>query len=383
MDAIQQLLSGLQKIPTAIAGGPVDLSNLVLGVLSGKGLSGVAEKPVGGSAWLNEKFGIEGGGIISDAIEMAGSSINPAAAAKSLAILVPAIIAKDANTVLKAQRALRKGADPHEVFADTGVYKNPASDDLMAVISDEGSKLRTQQLEMALYQGPYKPGPSALVSHDMFSSSALEDLLYHPELYARVPALKDLPVTGAPFKFGSAAYYPAEKIVRMGTQNSLPDFHSTLLHEVQHATQDYFSLPVGGSPDDFFLDPKAFAAAEKTVQELRQGLMEQIKAGTAPPESAAWLDSLQSHARTLSNADAAATKNYYSLAGEAEARLVQELFDLGPEFSKVYPPMLMEAELATRGLDSSQLINRANGPLQKVDTDPVVQAILEFARNRK
>lgn len=70
-------------------------------------------------------------------------------------------------------------------------------------------------------------------------------------------------------------------------------------------------------------------------------------------------------------------------AGEAEARLVQELFDLGPEFSKVYPPMLMEAELATRGLDSSQLINRANGPLQKVDTDPVVQAILEFARNRK
>ena len=111
--------------------------------------------------------------------------------------------------------------------------------------------------------------------------------------------------------------------------------------------------------------------------------MGHIKAGTAPPESATLLDSLQSHARTLSNADAAATKNYYSLAGEAEARLVQELFDLGPEFSKVYPPMLMEAELATRGLDSSQLINRANGPLQRVDGDPVIEAILEFARNRK
>jgi hypothetical protein len=105
----------------------VDLSNLVLGVLSGKGLSGVAEKPVGGSAWLNEKFGIQGEGLISDAVEMAGSSVNPAGLAKSLAILVPAIVTKDANTILKAQRALKKGADPAEVFADTGIYKNPAS----------------------------------------------------------------------------------------------------------------------------------------------------------------------------------------------------------------------------------------------------------------
>ena len=159
----------------------MDLSNLVLGVLSGKGLSGVAEKPVGGSAWLNEKFGIEGGGIISDAIEMAGSSINPAGLAKSLAILVPAIVTKDANTILKAQRALKKGADPAEVFADTGIYKNPASKDLMSVISDANSRLRTENLNITQSQIT-TDGPTAMLSLAWDAKPKLSDLLDHPEL---------------------------------------------------------------------------------------------------------------------------------------------------------------------------------------------------------
>lgn len=383
MDTVQELLTGLKKIPTALAGGPVDLSNLVLGVISGKGLSGLTEKPVGGSAWLNEKFGIEGGGLVSDAVELIGSSINPATAAKSLAILVPALVTKDANTVLKAQRALRKGADPHEVFADTGIYQNPASGDLMSVISDAEARLRPEQLRITSMPSVWKEGPFTLVSHNIFESSALEDLMYHPELYDRVPELKDIPVSGLSGGYNKAAYYADGKNIRVGPQDSLPQFLSITLHETQHAVQDLFSLPRGGMPENFLSDPKALEQGIITIQDLKQSLKEQIKKGVLPAESSSLADSLESHVKLLQETQRSATRGYLSLAGEAEARLVEEMYQLGPEFSRVYPPMLMEAELGSYGLDIGQLINKDTSSIRKVDQDPVVQAILDFARRQR
>lgn len=384
MDAIQQLLSGLQKIPTAIAGGPVDLSNLVLGVLSGKGLSGLSEKPVGGSAWLNEKFGIQGEGLISDAVEMVGSSINPAGLAKSLAILVPAIVTKDANTILKAQRALKKGADPAEVFADTGIYKNPASKDLMSVISDANSRLRTENPNIT--QSPISTdGPTARLSLARGATSKLSDLLDHPELFDRVPDLDNIEVRNMFGGFRSAEYNSSEKLIRMGATNTPKEFQSILLHETQHGVQDLFDLPYGGNTGMFYANKPAFDEAASTILDLRNDLHKHVREGTISAKDAVPKgESLNDWINLLNRARRSASKNYLSLAGEAEARLVQNMFETSadPVFAKMFPPNMMEAELGRFGITPDKLLNPA-GPLPKVDQDPVIQAIIRHIAESK
>lgn len=49
---LEPVLRSLRRWPAQIAGGPVDLSNLVLGLLAGKGTAGLAEEPIGGSEHL-------------------------------------------------------------------------------------------------------------------------------------------------------------------------------------------------------------------------------------------------------------------------------------------------------------------------------------------
>src|SRR5262245_8880699 len=55
-------LRSLQRAPATILGGPVDLANMAIGALNqlggGKSPITATEKPVGGSQWLAEKFGM-------------------------------------------------------------------------------------------------------------------------------------------------------------------------------------------------------------------------------------------------------------------------------------------------------------------------------------
>lgn len=45
--------NALKRLPAQIAGGSVDTVNFVLGLLSGKGMSGLTKDPIGGSERLN------------------------------------------------------------------------------------------------------------------------------------------------------------------------------------------------------------------------------------------------------------------------------------------------------------------------------------------
>ena len=383
MDAIQQLLSGLQKIPTAIAGGPVDLSNLVLGVLSGKGLSGVAEKPVGGSAWLNEKFGIEGAGPISDAVELLGSSINPASAVKSLAVLVPALVTKKASTALKARQALKKGADPAEVFADTGIYQNPGlQTELMAVISDANSRLKMDMLGREEGLQAIMGGPGMMVFVESGARDNLSDILDHPELFSKIPELKDIKVRPLFGGFEKAAYNPATKTISMGAFTKPEKFQSTLLHETQHAIQDMFDLPAGGSPDMFFQNPKAFNEASSTIRDLRSELSNKILEGSIPKDDASYLQNVMDDwSNTFNIARHKSFQNYYALSGEAEARTVQRMFE-NPALSKTFPPEVTNQDLSNRGLSMEQLMN-PQGLLPQVDNDPVIRALIQQVSESK
>lgn len=383
MNAIEELIAGIKKIPTAIAGGPVDLANMVMGVVSGKGLQGVSEKPVGGSAWLNEKFGIQGSGPISDAVELLGSSINPASAGKSLAVLVPALVTKEANTILKAQRALKKGEPAQQVFSETGIYQNPGlQSELMSVISDANSRLKTDMLgrEEGL-QGTFG-GPGMRMFVESGARDNLSDILDHPELFSKVPELKDIKVRPLWGAVGEAAYNPATKTISMGAFSSPAKFQSTLLHETQHAIQDMFDLPMGGSPDMFFQDRKAFDEASSTIQGLRNELSVKIAEGTIPFKEASKLqDSLLDWSKMFRRADAASFQNYLSLSGEAEARTVQRMFE-DPRLAKTFPPEVTNQDLFNRGLSMEQLMN-PTGLLPQVDADPIIQALIKQVSESK
>jgi hypothetical protein len=105
----------------------------------------------------------------------------------------------------------------------------------------------------------------------------MADALDHPELYKAYPELADMRVLGN--AGATSAFKPADNIFELGT-TGYKDLRSPLLHEVQHKIQEVERWGKGGSPKMFV--PK--------------------NAGITPE----------------------ATMQYKNLAGEVEARLVQD-----------------------------------------------------------
>lgn len=61
VDYGEVLVEALKRTPGNIAGGGVDLVNMALGLLTGKGLKGFVDKPVGGSESINQAVGLKQG----------------------------------------------------------------------------------------------------------------------------------------------------------------------------------------------------------------------------------------------------------------------------------------------------------------------------------
>lgn len=91
---LTQVFAGIKKLPGQIIGGPVDVSNLLLGAVTGKGVSGFTDTPVGGSKQINSFFGMgeNSSGLAEDVTSVVGNAIIPAGGSSKLAILLPALI---------------------------------------------------------------------------------------------------------------------------------------------------------------------------------------------------------------------------------------------------------------------------------------------------
>lgn len=103
------VLRSLRRWPAQIAGGPVDLSNLVLGLLAGKGTAGLSEEPIGGSAHLNRLTDNQTPG--NPLLESALGFVDPAMLTKGLlaAATIPAALAvTKASAGAKGAKALSK-----------------------------------------------------------------------------------------------------------------------------------------------------------------------------------------------------------------------------------------------------------------------------------
>jgi len=79
----------------------------------------------------------------------------------------------------------------------------------------------------------------------------LGDVLEHPELFARMPRLRDVNFRAEPLERFAGSYNPVKDLITMNTNlmDSGPlNTGQTLIHEVGHAAQQHYGMPGGANP---------------------------------------------------------------------------------------------------------------------------------------
>jgi hypothetical protein len=359
------LFEAAKKLPAQVVGGGVDLTNIALGgfaniadVVTGKPITrepgeGLVKKPVGGTEYLNDVFGIsnKSSGLIEDSTGAVLNALTPAGAVTGAtkAIIGAAAVLKSPKMVEVAEAALKAGTSPEQVFKYTGIYKGPVDNSLKAVIDDSSSKLRTEDMNFRL-----NSSGEAELSLPRSTSTNLEDLLDHPELYKKYPELRTLEIRDSEQK--GAAYWAQLNRIDMGPARNVKEFTSNLLHETQHAIQKLEGFSQGASTahflpgaDEFFtsLNKIKGAALEFKLKAAKESGLPVATIERYAIEDKAKLpldlknsESFQMYLRTR-NAQAVANKvqteaynQYLKVGGEAEARAVQRMFEerTGPSF---------------------------------------------------
>jgi hypothetical protein len=271
--------------------------------VTGKGVEGLSKEPVGGSDWINRQFGMKDkGGGVQQVAEMAAGMMSPGGALK--AVIVPAVLVKDAATIARARGMQNMGASDGRIFQETGIYSAPGDDILRAVISDEGAKVKYDK-----------------VSREVFNSPALRNSpgqFLRMDLFKQVP-LKDVPVSGLFGSPGSAGYNPSKTAdtfgsIKLGSTMSEKEFLRNLLHEVQHGIQEYYKMPMGGN-ERMFVDSRVPKVLDAIVQELPKAKTKE------------YADRLEAGRKEAKAMDRMGNQLYLRMAGEAEARAVETALD--------------------------------------------------------
>lgn len=167
-----------------------------------------------------------------------------------------------------ADRLDTAGASPEDIWRDTGWMKSNYDGKWRWEISDLGSSLRPDNLhhfglgedtaDWNSVSPDHKVGvPSPTRQYptngpSYVSQTKLEDVLDHPDLYRAYPELRDMPVQPMPSatwaQHAVGAFDPAQGTLFMRPAEP-ESFHSTLLHEVQHAIQHIEGFDTGASPE--------------------------------------------------------------------------------------------------------------------------------------
>ena len=331
-----QILNGIKRIPTAIVGGPVDVTNLIMGFASGKGTDGFVDTPVGGSKQLNKTFGIEESkDPIAAATELIGSMVSPSLASKAV-ILPLSMILKDFSTFNKANKLANASVGATEVAPGVVAYRGPVDDIMKAALSDAPAKLLESPNIKRTSSDVNWQGPTMRISVPTSSKAKLSEVLDHPELYKAMPELADVNIRNDFAGYKSGAYSSDSNTIYMGMHNTDEDFTSTLLHEVQHAIQDKTGMVRGGNPGMFIENQKALQTAITKARNMRDEMADQLsrsntdgkmtRAELADSPLAEKKEFMQSIVDKLYKVDSNAYKGYTQLGGEAESRAVQSMF---------------------------------------------------------
>jgi hypothetical protein len=371
----QTIWQALKRTPGLIAGGAVDVANLAMGALVGKGLEGLSAKPVGGGEWINEKFGMPASkDAFQQGTEAALSMLSPSGMAKAMIFPAAAIGAKLKD--VRAAQQLIKSGKANEAYATYKMYEDPVTGEVLKVIPDTGASLNTSNPALDITQPWFSfSGPEVpiSVSMDLLARQPLSAVLDHPAAYAAMPALKNVDVTRRFRDSKGNIQYPAENsgtsftttagkpeisigqhIRSAQISNPVDELIQTLLHEGQHVVQDAYSMPKGGNYKQFLAEPERVGQALRELQRLeKEG---KVATGYATD--------------VLKKVFNESFDLYQSIPGEVQARLV-ELQRATKDYT-THPLDLMKS----MGVDASTMQRATTRP--QLDLHPDVQRILDI-----
>ena len=261
-----------------------------------KYLPEIDDNPVGGSKWINGKFGLgESTGTADDITQLVTGFMSPGnmlTAAKT-AIFVPALLATNAATAERATKVLRLGMDRQTVYNTTGLFEGmEANSPLKAVISDAGATFTTGNAGSIIRSNlnTYKTEvPHAFYSSLPEGEFKLSDVINHKELFDAAPWTKDIPINGrAAWNSGVSQITPGGKI-SVGQSNVLSQkggteagadeaFMSVLLHEVGHTVDNAYGFARGGNPGMFVRNADKISIAKSRAYSAKDPESEKILA---------------------------------------------------------------------------------------------------------
>lgn len=247
------------------------------------------------------------------------------------------------NDLGHAQVLEADAVHPDEVFKQTGFFRG-ADSRWRYEIDDSKS----------VFDKDWVAPPLEVPGVGTYSSSAkvsnLSDVLDHPELYKAYPHLKDVQVKYDPEHQGIASWNNSNTITMGDRAFTEHDPHGIVMHEVQHAIQDFEGFAKGGRPGiadvDYSLKYGDFnpsmAKAKRQFLELHDKLKTD---GLTEPEMAEY-KRLATIGITLKRYKEAGNSeafiNYEKLAGETEARNVDTRLLMTAAERRRVPPRVTE-----------------------------------------
>lgn len=386
LEALLDVIRGAAKaVTTDIPGFAMDIADKLAG----------DTKTLGEKDWSEKIFSAITGTKKKDGdAELLGSFVNPIAATQ--AMIVPALLTRNLSEVRKATKMLDAGLSDEAVLAATGMFAGPNAqvDGIVRTfLSDQGAKLKysTDLDNTGIGRRPSTyitpgavMGPDMIISAPWGSSSKLDDILDHTELFKADPSLRDIRVSPT-LGYGDAFYSSTKDLIGLGSQSKPRDMLSTVLHEVQHAIQSRNNMMLGGSPEMFLQDAAKINDASSTLREsfkiagdkaapvaksLKSNLYSPSAALQKTPEYQQWKllgDSID----RISEVKNSAFENYKLLGGEIEAFGTEQMFRRNSTNPlEIYPA-------------SRSPIDSLTVPDSKpLDQDPIIQAILRFVDTR-
>jgi hypothetical protein len=257
------------------------------------------------------------GGLLADSYNPMGIFIGPQAKTWN------------AKNAAKAAQMEKAGVSPQDIWMATQTFRGPDGK-LRQEISDTGS-IPGQRLYSWGEGKDLEQGNSTVVRR--------QKALLHPQLSAAYPDTKNI---GVSLKRGRQGGYYQTEMDNIGApvsgQNNAAD-RSIMLHELQHAIQKREGFASGGSPDTMIL------ALEKIAEQKRQQAQDMFRMSSAndpldptkivKPGARKKGLQLEKEARELDSkalmayhSEQAKFDLYQRLAGEAEARAVQNRMNM-------------------------------------------------------
>lgn len=268
--------------------------------------------------------------------------------------------------------------DPTRAYEEFRAYKQPVSGSTVVHIEDSPAvQIKPGSIKEGM-PGKFTIAPKT-PEGNWKTLADIVDVSRYPkdlqQLYSNAAVYQRLG-QGAEYSSGSNS-------MTFGNFDTEKDLISAIFHEMQHGAQYLYDMPFGGSQRQFYKDYGKFDTAAQVARNSLDKLTgggpiaqsagrSAFSQGQIPSRESLLQDpaSLSDILDMLTRVSNKGFSNYENIAGEAEARLVEQY--LRPRNTYLHPTEVMRE----MGVDPKKLIRTEDAAQHLVDTDPVTQTLI-------